>query len=108
MLKSIENNDANVLNDEDLIFKETITNFDKITEGNQIMTEQHPIQNNVAINSEPCHEQQQTSNDSSETVLKTSSRPQRQAAKKAENQIRVIFINIIIYLISNHDYVLIF
>jgi len=34
-------------------------------------------------------QEQHAQNDLSETLMKTSSRPQRQAAKKAENQIRV-------------------
>lgn len=85
VLKSIENNDGSELNnDEDLIFKETVTTYDKITDGNSSKTEKQ-----LNTNSESCHEQK-TSNVSSETVLKTSSRPQRQAAKRAENQIRVI------------------
>lgn len=42
----------------------------------------------MILNSE-IHQEQQPQNDLSETLLKTSSRPQRQAAKKAENQIRV-------------------
>jgi len=52
------------------------------------MSEERLNQNNVVLNTEIPHEQQ-AQNDLGETLLKTNSRPQRQAAKKAENQIRV-------------------
>jgi len=42
----------------------------------------------MILNSE-IHQKHQPQSDLSESLLKTSSRPQRQAAKKAENQIRV-------------------
>jgi len=45
-------------------------------------------QNHVILNPDVYQEQQEI-NEPSEIHLKTSSRPQRQAAKKAENQIRV-------------------
>lgn len=71
ILTSVRNNDPNEDNGEDIITNKECLN-----------------QNNVILNSE-IHQKQQPQNDLSETLLKTSSRPQRQAAKKAENQIRV-------------------
>jgi len=59
----------------------TSVNNDKTT------NEKHQSQNNV-LNSKLCQEHSFLS-DTNEMLLKTSSRPQRQAAKKAENQIRV-------------------
>lgn len=52
------------------------------------LSEEHLNQNNVNSNAES-HREQHVSIEADETLLKTSSRPQRQAAKKAENQIRV-------------------
>lgn len=52
------------------------------------MSEERLNQNNMILNTEISQEQH-AQNDLSETLMKTSSRPQRQAAKKAENQIRV-------------------
>jgi len=73
-LKSIRNNDSNEYNGEDKI----------INEG----CEEPLIQNNMILNSE-IQQEQLPQNELSGTFLKTSTRPQRQAAKKAENQIRV-------------------
>lgn len=53
------------------------------------MSEERQNQNNMILNTGIYQEQQNAQNDISEMLLKTSSRPQRQAAKKAENQIRV-------------------
>ncbi|XP_001943720.2 zinc finger MYM-type protein 3 [Acyrthosiphon pisum] len=72
ILSSIRNNDSNEYSGED-----------------KIMNEECLIQNNMILNSET-HQKHQSQNDLSESLLKTSSRPQRQAAKKAENQIREI------------------
>jgi len=52
------------------------------------MNEECLNQNNMVLNSE-IQQKHQPQNDLSDSLLKTSSRPQRQAAKKAENQIRV-------------------
>jgi len=61
----------------------------------------------VILNSE-IHQKQQSQNDLSEALLKTSSRPQRQAAKKAENQIRVnkLKTNIILIKRKLHQHLL--
>ncbi|KAL4096614.1 hypothetical protein QTP88_021533 [Uroleucon formosanum] len=72
ILTSVRNNDSNEYSGEDKITNKECLN-----------------QNNVILNSE-VHQKQQLQNDLSEILLKTNSRPQRQAAKKAENQIREI------------------
>ena len=71
ILTSIKNNDANEHSGKDKIINEECLN-----------------QNSMILNSE-IHQKHQPQNYLSETLLKTSSRPQLQAAKKTENQIRV-------------------
>lgn len=66
-----------------MIFKE-----DKIINKECSMNEEPLNQNNIILNSD-IHQEEQAQNHLNETLLKTSSRPQRQAAIKAENQIRV-------------------
>ncbi|XP_022182144.1 zinc finger MYM-type protein 3 [Myzus persicae] len=78
ILKSIRNNDSNEYNSEDKIINERC-----------LISEEPLNHNNIILNSE-IHQEQPLQNDLSETLLKTSTRPQRQAAKKAENQIREI------------------
>ncbi|CAI6363134.1 unnamed protein product [Macrosiphum euphorbiae] len=72
ILTSIRNNDANEHSGKDKIINEECLN-----------------QNSMILNSE-IHQKHQPQNYLSETLLKTSSRPQLQAAKKTENQIREI------------------
>lgn len=84
ILKSIKNNDSNKCNGEEIINKE-----DSFINEESSMSEEHLNQNNMILNTEISQEQH-AQNDLSETLMKTSSRPQRQAAKKAENQIREI------------------
>lgn len=68
---------------------ETVINEDtNISENNSISEE--PIEDSSIELSSEIFQEPNVSSDSSERPLKTNSRPQRQAAKKAENQIRVI------------------
>lgn len=88
VLEDIRNNDSNELKDEEEIdSKETTLSEDK-NKYDSSVSEEHLSQNNMLFNSE-IYQEQQVLIESSETPLKTNSRPQRQAAKKAENQIRV-------------------
>ncbi|XP_026806828.1 zinc finger MYM-type protein 3 [Rhopalosiphum maidis] len=85
ILNSIKNNDSNKSKGEEIIkIKE-----DSIINEENLMSEERLNQNNMVLNTEISQEQQ-AQNDLGETLLKTNSRPQRQAAKKAENQIREI------------------
>lgn len=88
VLKPSKNDSNELNNDEGTVLKETISNDDKIIHENYSMNVDQLNQNNETLNSESYQEQQATK-DLCQTPLKTSSRPQRQAAKKAENQIRV-------------------
>lgn len=88
LLKPNKMEDSNELINEENVSKQIISNDDKIIYENDCpMSEQQLNQNNVTLNPE-LYQEQPSSNDLGETP-KTSSRPQRQAAKKAENQIRV-------------------
>lgn len=91
MLKSIENNDSNEIHDKEIPIDETVINNDNnnINSENYSINEEHLDNNNIELGSE-IYQEPHIPSDLSETSSKTSSRPQRQAAKKAENQIRVI------------------
>lgn len=99
MLKSIENNDSNEFNNEKVPTDETVINENNITSENYSLSEEHLDKNNIELSSEIFQEPHVPS-DSCETPLKTSSRPQRQAAIKAENQIRVIKKKLLLSLMS--------
>lgn len=88
VLNSIDNMDSNKFNYEEIVTKDTTINDDQIIYDNFSINDEHLIQNNLLLNSELFQDQQMV-NDLSEPPLKINSRPQRQAAKKAENQIRV-------------------
>lgn len=88
LLKPSSNNDSSEFNDEDIVSEETSFNKDKIMSENYFMSEEQPNQNNIVLNTE-LYPEKQSSSQPTEPLLKTNSRPQRQAAKKAESQIRV-------------------
>lgn len=96
VLEGIRNNDSNEFNDEEIDSKETTFNEDKMKYDSS-MSEDHLSQSNMVFNPE-IYQEQQTLIESSEIPLKTNSRPQRQAAIKAENQIRV----------NKYDYLMLF
>lgn len=102
MLEDIRNNDSNELNVEEMDSREITFNED-IIKYDKSKSEEHS-QCNMLFNSE-IYQVQQVVIESSETYLKTNSRPQRQAAKKAENQIRVSKYYYIHYL-KHSDYFL--
>lgn len=87
VLKNISNTDSNEFNDEEVDSIETTFNEGKIKYDSS-MSEEHLNQSNMIFDSE-IYQEQQVPIECSETPLKINSRPQRQAAKKAENQIRV-------------------
>lgn len=91
MFKPITNNSINDFADEEGISKETACNESKMTFENCSLhlNEDNQDENNVILNSDIYQEQEQQISEPEKTLIKTSSRPQRQAAKKAENQIRV-------------------
>lgn len=88
LFKSICNDDKDTMDEK--ILNLTATANDQIVHDDFSMKDEQLNQSNVTLNSES-NQEQQCSNESSETPSKTNSRPQRQAAKKAENQIRVIY-----------------
>lgn len=88
LVKPSSNNDSSEFNDEDTILEETSFNKDKIMSENYFVSEEQSNQNNIVLETE-LYLEQQSSSQPTETLLKTNSRPQRQAAKKAESQIRV-------------------
>lgn len=87
-MKSIRKNDSNEINSDKLILKKLTLNEDKVIHEDCSRSEKHLSQNNELPNAE-LNQEQHVSNELDETLSKTSSRPQRQAAKKAESQIRV-------------------
>lgn len=88
LFKSICNDDKDTMDEK--IPNLTATANDQIVHDDFSINDEQLNQSNVTLNSES-NQEQQCSNESSETPSKTNSRPQRQAAKKAENQIRVIY-----------------
>lgn len=88
LLKPSSNNDSSEFNDEDTVLEETSFDKDKLMSENYFLSEEQSNQNNVVLNTE-LYPEKQSSIQPTETLLKTNSRPQRQAAKKAESQIRV-------------------
>lgn len=89
MIKPNKMEDSNEFINKKSVSKQIISNDDKIMYENDCpMSKEQLNQNNITLNPELCQEQP-APNDLNETPLKTSSRPQRQAAKKAESQIRV-------------------
>jgi len=91
VFKPITNNDIDHFVDEKAISKETTCNDSKMTHENCSihLNEDNQNENNVILNSDLYQEQEQQISEPEKTLIKTCSRPQRQAAKKAENQIRV-------------------
>ncbi|VVC35533.1 Hypothetical protein CINCED_3A004499 [Cinara cedri] len=89
VLKSIRHSDSNEISDKEIVLKKPNSNEDIIMHDDCSVSEENLNQNNVLLSAE-LYPEQHVSNESDETLLKTSSRPQRQAAKKAENQIREI------------------
>lgn len=90
-LEPIINNCLNDLNAEVAVPKETDCSESEITYENCSihLSEENLNGNDTILNNDVCQEQLEMSEQPCNTHLKTSSRPQRQAAKKAENQIRV-------------------
>lgn len=88
LLKPSSNNDSSEFNDEETVLEEPSIIKDKIMSVNYFVNEEQSNQNNVVLNTE-LYPEHQSSSRPTETLLKTNSRPQRQAAKKAESQIRV-------------------
>jgi len=90
VFKPITNNGINDFADE-AISKETACNESKMAYENCSihLNENNQNENNVILNPDIYQEQEQQISEPEKTLIKTSSRPQRQAAKKAENQIRV-------------------
>uniref|UniRef100_A0A2S2RAR3 Zinc finger MYM-type protein 3 n=1 Tax=Sipha flava TaxID=143950 RepID=A0A2S2RAR3_9HEMI len=89
MLKSIENNDSNEFNNEEIPKNEIVINEDNNISENNSISKEHIENSNIELSSE-IFQESNVSSDSSERPLKINTRPQRQAAKKAENQIREI------------------
>lgn len=92
VLKPTDNNGSNNEDDNEIVSIETTSVNDEVLFENCSTKEQHINQNNLVLNSEISHKRKSELNATSEILSKTSSRPQRQAAKKAENQIRVNYI----------------
>jgi hypothetical protein len=95
MLKSIENNDSNEFNNEEIPKNEIVINEDNNISENNSISKEHIENSNIELSSE-IFQESNVSSDSSERPLKINTRPQRQAAKKAENQIRVIEKNLLL------------
>lgn len=79
---------ANEYNDKELVLDKSDFRQDKIMSDDGSMKEEHINQNNVVLNTKSYQDLPGPSS-LCETHIKTNSRPQRQAAKKAESQIRV-------------------
>lgn len=88
VMKSVESSDSNEINNEKIILNKSTLNEDQVMYNDCTLSEEHLNQNHGVSNAESYREQH-VINESDETLMKPSSRPQRQAAKKAENQIRV-------------------
>lgn len=89
VLKPIDNSGSKYEDVNEIVSRETTSVNDKILYENSSTIEQQTNQNNLILNSEISHQKKPELSATSEILLKTNTRPQRQAAKKAENQIRV-------------------